>query len=42
MKNNLLNFISYSTMKTISCVTTEEEIVDFELFNDFSCIAIMH
>lgn len=29
-------------MKTISSVTTEDEIADFHLFNDFTCVAIIH
>ncbi|CAK90132.1 unnamed protein product (macronuclear) [Paramecium tetraurelia] len=42
MKNNILNFIQYSTMKTTSSVTTEDEIADFFLFNDYRCLAIIH
>lgn len=42
MKNNILNFIQYSTMKTASSITTEDEIADFYLFNDYRCLAIIH
>jgi hypothetical protein len=42
LKNNILNFIQYSTMKTFSSVTMEDEIMDFYIFNDYRCIALIN